>query len=356
MTHRRRGFTLIELLVVLSVLALLIALLLPAVQAAREAARRMRCANNLKQLGLALHHYEAAYGCFPPGRMRSYDPRFSGSNPPCTSQYIDKSLHVHILPFLEQAGLYNAINHELTIVGVENTTSHSVAVGAFACPSDPDSGVARDLMADALIGLGNPDPPGGRHRMVFTSYEGCMGSLRTDARAIPSNDCRVLSMASAQNDGIFHDVHPIAVASVTDGMSQTFFVLERATNPLRALDAIDPSLFPQKGWYVTGNWGDTLATTFYPPNAAEKVALLAAEARTLSASSLHPGGLNALMGDGSVRFVKDSIETWPFEPKTGQPIGASRDPGGWWIDLPRPGVWQALSTRAGSEVVAADAF
>jgi prepilin-type N-terminal cleavage/methylation domain-containing protein len=127
------GFTLIELLVILTIIGVLIALTLPAVQAARESSRRSWCANNLRQIGVALHQYELAIGSLPPGRTVLYDPRYSGSNPPCTSTNIDKSIFVSILPWLEQNALYNAINQNVTIFGFENLTVASVAVGAYVC-------------------------------------------------------------------------------------------------------------------------------------------------------------------------------------------------------------------------------
>jgi type II secretory pathway pseudopilin PulG len=141
----RSGFTVVEVLVSLSVIMLLIALLLPAVQSAREAARRAQCANNLKQLGIALHGYHDAFGSLPPGRIKSYDPRYAGSKPPCTSSIVDKSLEVFSLGFMEQTTVYNAINQSLAIIAGENRTVHSVAISVFACPSDPTAGIVRPL-------------------------------------------------------------------------------------------------------------------------------------------------------------------------------------------------------------------
>jgi prepilin-type processing-associated H-X9-DG protein len=82
-----------------------------------------------------------------------------------------------------------------------------------------------------------------------------------------------------------------------------------------------------------------------------KVGVVAGVAHTYAASSFHPSGINALMGDGSVRPIASTIDSWPFDPATGIPLGARRTPGGWWEDVPPPGVWQALGTRAGSEIV-----
>jgi len=140
-------------------------------------------------------------------------------------------------------------------------------------------------------------------------------------------------------------------ASVTDGLSNTMFVMEKSTAILQHLSAVNPFVFAKYGWYITGNWGDTLVTTLYPPNACGKVVLGATAAWTDSASSLHPGGVNVLMGDGSVRFVKETIGCWAVDPISGSPSGASLGYGGWWTNLPPSGVWQALSTRSGGELV-----
>ncbi|WP_168155816.1 DUF1559 domain-containing protein [Isosphaera pallida] len=352
----RSGFTLIELLVVIAVIAALIALLLPAVQSAREAARRAQCANHLKQFGLGLQNYHDVFGCLPPGRIKSYDPRYSGPNPPCTSLLIDKSLHVFILPFVEQTPLHNAINQNLTVFGVENRTIHTVSVGIYACPSDPDSGRPREM---AFEGRFTPDDllsPDTRLQMVFTSYVGCMGTLRTHGFPLPWDNCVVPPMRFAQMNGVFHDLSPVTLAMVRDGLSHTLFVSEKATTLLRELDALDPSLSKRFGWYVAGNWGDTVFTTMYPPNAPKKLSRVATLGWIHSASSLHPGGLNALMGDGSVRFVKETISSWPNNVASGLPVGASEHSQGWWENVPASGVWQMLSTRNGGEIISAEDY
>ncbi|CAN5766867.1 hypothetical protein BH23PLA1_BH23PLA1_22860 [soil metagenome] len=192
--------------------------------------------------------------------------------------------------------------------------------------------------------------------MVFTSYSACYGSFFVNAIPRPSNGCLVAPELHAQANGPFGDITPIRLASITDGLSHTLFVAEKSTTRFRDLVAIAPDLPGKRGWYLSGNWGDTLLTSFYPPNTFEKIALLAADAHAFAASSQHDRGFNALMGDGSVRFIKDTIDSWSFDPLTGRPIGARRHPGGWWEDLPPAGVWQALGTRSGGEIIAAEDF
>src|SRR3954469_8704700 len=128
---RRRGFTLIELLVVIAIIGVLIALLLPAVQAAREAARRMQCVNNLKQMGLALHNYESVAGAFPMSDVVA-DP---GKPYQSTNGF---SVHVRILPFAEQGVAFNALNFTVNHQHDANTTIVGMKVGLFVCPSDPN--------------------------------------------------------------------------------------------------------------------------------------------------------------------------------------------------------------------------
>src|SRR5436309_15508339 len=141
----RRAFTLVELLVVIAIIGVLVALLLPAVQAAREAARRMQCTNNLKQVGIALHHYHATLGSFPVGFFYAYRGVLAESSP---LQYRLSAL-AQMAPYLEQANLYNALNFDFP-VGYKptgglspfwpfypaNTTGMATTVASFLCPSD----------------------------------------------------------------------------------------------------------------------------------------------------------------------------------------------------------------------------
>ena len=350
-----RGITLVELLVIFSIIGVLIALLLPAVQSSREASRRAQCSNNLKQIGLALFNYEGAIGSLPSGRMLTHDPRFSGRNPPCTSLMVEKSLFLHILPNLEQSSIYNSINHGLTIFGFENSTIRSVVVGVFACPTDPDAGRVRPGYSLILSSVGLDDVAS-PFLVSYGSYVGVYGSFYLQALPRPESDCVVSPSVLAQVNGSFNDVSPIRLSSFNDGLSNTIVATERALFPLRNAESDGTSAFDQYGWTISGNWGDTLVSTFFPPNMYKKIEDDTVHEAFFSASSLHPGGMNVLMGDGSVRFIKDTISTWPYNPANGHPQGAKIDPTGAWINLPTQGVWQSLSTRFGGELFSTDSF
>ena len=321
----RRGFTLIELLTVIGIIALLVALLLPAIQSAREAARRAQCVNNLKQIGLALHGYHDTLGCFPPGRIISLDPRYKVPNVPCWGP-IDQSFLVSILAYAEQNTLFNAMNHGTWIVGFENSTAHSASIGIYACPSDPESGNPRA----GDLGEATISPIPSLAAVTSTSYAGMMGTSFARALADPHKGCTIDPQAVVASNGCLNDVSPITFASIGDGLSQTAIVAERSTSILRNMDkSIFPLVSEHSGWWFMGELGYTLITSAQPPNAYKNASNTQLATWLSSASSQHMGGVNILFGDGSVRFIKESIA---------------------------PVLYQALSTRAGSEPFGADGF
>ena len=351
----RCGYTLIEILVSLSVIGILTGFLLPAVQAVREAARRSSCANHLRQIGLALHSYHDLFGSLPPGRMMTYDPRFAGRMPPCSSPFVDKSFLVMSLNLMDQTTTFNSINQFLTILGWENRTLHVTTIATFACPSDPDSGRVRpcDVSVLAALGLAEKNQ---KLSMVYTSYAGSFGSFLVNAIARPQNGCVVSPMTQFQANGCLGDGDAVNYAMVTDGLGQTMFATERATTPLGWVSGLESQIYTRFGWFVTGNMGDTLISNFFPPNMYSRVSRSASSRLPFAASSLHPGGVNVLLGDGSVRFVKDSVQSWPFDPFTGEPEGIQGSLEVGWTRAPKSGVWQSLATRNGGELTGGDEF
>ncbi len=348
-SKHRHALTLIELIVVIAIVGILVAILLPAVQYAREAARRAQCANHLKQLGLAVHSYHDAVGSLPMGRFPIHDPRFAGPNPPCTARWVDKSVFVSILHQMEQAAIYNAVNHSLSIFAIENTTVHRMNVGTLVCPSDTGPNLVA-LNPGALFPMA-PDPASGNWIMARTSYSANFGTFLIRALPATSPQCTIPEQLITQSDGCFNDVHPIRLGSITDGLSTTIMASETALGTFNELNQASLGRSADFGWYVSGNLTDTLFTTFYPPNMYKRAAAGATWARTCSASSFHAGGVNVLMCDGSVRFVAENIDSWAFDYERTEPAGIVKNPGGWWENAPERRVWQALSTRSGGELV-----
>ena len=336
----RRGFTLIELLVVIGVISLLMALTLPAVQAAREAARRAHCQNNLRQLGIAVHAYHDGNACFPIGVTNHYyDWRDVRKNPRPLDYSGEFSIHVRLLPFLDQAALYHAINFDAgtssgfhgfplpedRFMYAAQATAIHTGVGVFLCPTD------------------------GRRFPAGVNYRGNEG---IGVSEIPS------SFHPDGGSGLFSPLILTRASSVVDGLSHTAAFSERpqgsgkrpldpqrdfyadlAGHPGTGDDLIlacrisarardEDRGFSQTGnhWFWTGH-DQTGYLHTQVPNGPVPDCLLSA-IRTApglaTARSDHPGGVNVVMGDGSVRFVVDTIAQ---------------------------AAWRALGTRAGGEVV-----
>lgn len=314
--HTRRAFTLIELLVVIAIIAVLIALLLPAVQAAREGARRAQCTNNLKQIGIAVHNYHDQMGALPGAYLVYQGTSFSALS--------------MMLPQMEQSPLYFALNFSLAYSDAANNTVLVSDVNTFICPSD------------------FPNPI--RARGSQTNYMADMGSWIVWQAASGPN-----AGLPAPN-GVFFGNSSTRFANVTDGLSNTGFFSERVladgnnavVSPIAdvffspaapttipaavaACQAVDiNNLSNQFPLFMGAPWvnGQHVFQHVTPPN-TRSCGFFTALRATMPPSSRHPGGVNMLRGDGSVRFIKDTVN----------------------VD-----VWRALGTISGGEVISADAY
>jgi prepilin-type N-terminal cleavage/methylation domain-containing protein/prepilin-type processing-associated H-X9-DG protein len=377
----RRAFTLIELLVVLAIIAVLIALLLPAVQSAREAARRLQCVNNLKQIALAAHNYVGANGVFPQGIHFQVNPLY----PPGYNCYSSGSWFVAMSSYLEQEAVFNAVNFNLNIYTSENTTVSGLGQSALWCPSDP-----------VIAGLHFTFPAGKVAAtpvtMYYTSYAGNSGQFFEYYAPRWNGDAMTCALRQSspqeQNNGVIFVFSAVSLAGITDGTSNTMLASERAHGRL-AGNGIGTDMACWH-WWTSGCYGDTMFTTFYPPNPFNKIPNWCcldggSDAYLASAGSFHPGGANFAFCDGSVKFLKDSISSWQFQggsdtPSTGSantfcprdtddenrayqglgyPVGVSRDPASYAFNFRRGmqvGVYQALSSRNGGEVISGEQY
>ncbi len=346
--RRRTGFTLIELLVVIAIIAVLIALLLPAVQTAREAARRIQCTNNLKQLGLALHNYVSVYDCFPPGALAE----FTGGNPSGTlNNNWSPSAHARMLPNLEQQALYNAMNWSVGVlndpIGTPmNSTVVTTRLNAFLCPS---SITPAWLMSSAnaplstlpapgnnyfasvgssleFAGQQSKGPPNGPFQYAGTIGTGAIrivniqdgtsntvgfGEWKTgdgnDNRVSPTTDIVLvgsLPAGTARNNGTLNMPNPTLVASFPAWLNSCAAAL--TTDRTAHTSALGET------WAI-GLTGVSMGNLLVAPNSkypncdSSSVASNTLQNPGMYAlSSDHPGGANVLMLDGSVRFLKDS--------------------------------------------------
>jgi prepilin-type N-terminal cleavage/methylation domain-containing protein/prepilin-type processing-associated H-X9-DG protein len=371
-----RGFTLIELLVVIAIIAVLIGLLLPAVQSAREAARRTQCSNNLKQHALAAANYEMANGTFPMNSgLQWCEP---GDN--CFGTSPDVGLTagplVRLLPYYEQGNLFNAWNAEVAMYCDSNATVNGTGVGTLWCPSD-----------GSINGEKYVYDPGQRYNnlplpMAYSNYRGNWGYWTgiPNGNVDPPGSAGTLHRIAAiqQFNGVFvtngygaagelafpnrrgATRSPVRLAAISDGTSNTALFSEIAHGLLSKTDYV-PGSFYDWGWWTSGNLGDTCYTHYWPVNPQKKssnnTTIDQAGAFVNGASSFHPGGINLALVDGSVRFIKDTIDTWAFDPATGMPLGVTRDQSVWvLVRGTKIGVRQALGSINGGEIISADAY
>jgi len=357
----RPGFTLIELLVVIAIIAVLIGLLLPAVQAAREAARRAQCVNNLKQLGLAMHNYADVNGSFPMGDS-------FGHYGPGSWVRQNAGPFLSMSQFFEQGNVYNTFNNQVFLYVAANSTVNSFGLSILWCPSDGD-----------VVGKRWPGGPGDGWDdspipMCFTSYGGNYGPLfYTAGRNIPQ-DLIGLNQGTFEHAGRPTNTFGVTVNAptgkivtlgmITDGTSNTVLAGEKSYSKL-AKDNFNSAGVNEwwgPNWWTAGTLGDGGYSALFPPNyfktrAASKSVpqrFPSGDNYSCTSSSNHPGGCNFAMCDGSVRFMKDTVNSWnPNLIVYGGNSVAYTGTGG---QLPLNGVYQALHTRSGGEVISADSF
>ena len=342
---RRQGFTLIELLVVIAIIAVLIGLLLPAVQAAREAARRLQCINNLKQIGLGIMNYESTNGTFPP---QSIDRGGTSLSQPIDEA--DWGTFPRIMPYMEQLQMYNAANFAIHYHNPPNSTAAGFTIATLICPSEVNTMPSTN--SHGTYGVG--------------SYAFCVGDWYVyGGFGAPLSRAPIL-----YNQGR-------SLAQITDGTSQTLLASEARTyansrrcfgggTPQYVAGLNDPFNIPSPqaspAIYAAGlrnNCTNSIKlahnvwvnsdvafggfTTALPPNYHAEANpgypdedLVSADENNggptfaaVMARSYHPGGIDTLFCDGSVHFLKDAIN---------------------------PVTWRGLSTIAGGEVISADAY
>jgi prepilin-type N-terminal cleavage/methylation domain-containing protein/prepilin-type processing-associated H-X9-DG protein len=304
----RRAFTLIELLVVIAIIAILIALLLPAVQQAREAARRTQCKNNLKQIGLGLHNYESTFSTFPIG----YLDVIVGNQPHLDGGW---AWDAYILPYVDQAPLYNTLNftkHPYGVVGAATTQANvnamSVVQPGFKCPSDIGPPTKGDNSGNAN-GLTNH---------ALSNYMGCIGAF--DGDACDETSTAPLMAVGARFNGLLIVNKTRRIRDVTDGTSNAIAAGEVAYLPFGqdingANIASDRNY--QYGNITTGGGPDCNRNNANQNGAFSHIRstrkklngpLLNASTMWRAYQSRHVGGGQFLMCDGSVRFVSENID------------------------------------------------
>ena len=281
------GFTLVELLVVIAIIGILVALLLPAIQAAREAARRMNCSNKFKQVALALHTYHDSHDVFAPGSFtyRTDDCPPAG-NP---SSYYGWGWATFILPYIEMSAAYDEFN----FTGwYNNSTSYRAAgvlVSAYLCPSDPQNGEYMEITG-ATGPDGQPNQPDGRDFSI-TNMAGVTDSTNWK--------CTYFPKFYRTADGMMGDRQGCRIRDVVDGTSNTLMIAE--------VTGAGGGTRVGKTWVIFAQL-DTYEGINGPSTIQGGISSAAYNFRTSGPASYHPGGCHFAMGDGSVRFFADSID------------------------------------------------
>ena len=328
--HVRRAFTLIELLVVIAIIAVLVGLLLPAVQKVREAASRMSCSNNLKQIGLALHSYHDANSKFPPGYREDFNT--NSNSTPDMDQGPGWGWAAYLLPYVEQGNLYNQINFNQGVTVGNNIAASQTSLKIFQCPSDglqQNFAVYDSTFTNPICTVAHSNYVGCDG--WIECFNGCGGNPGTNG-----ND-GLPGPSGAAGVGVFYRNSHVKITDITDGTSNTNMVGERSSNhsPSTWTAAVPGGRCP--AWMA-----NQPPTPYVPPpgppydNADFGEALVLAHGNATHLPnadfpiydpdtfySLHPGGVNDLFADGSVHFLSSGIN---------------------------PTVYQALSTIAGGEV------
>ena len=334
----RRGFTLIELLVVIAIIAVLIALLLPAVQAAREAARRAQCVNNLKQIGLGLHNYHSVQDCFPPGGINNQ------ATPGAGGTWNGPSSLALMLPYIEQNAVYSSFNFNLYMSDGSNVTGKATGLSIFICPSDP-------FVSNAL------NPSG------TTNNNSYLASMGTTAQSNPNTVTGLFSnqLTYGIRDALDGSSNTVAFSEKLAGANGRLNYRGNGVNGTSAAGAFDAfvsiptiqadlllcnqafqsgqNIATNEGqWWSYGTSAYSMFMTIVTPNSKQYawgscrngcVGCSPDSNQYTNASSQHSGGVNTLMGDGSVRFIKDSVAQ---------------------------NIWWSLGTRAGAEVLSSDSY
>ncbi|MEX1041499.1 MAG: DUF1559 domain-containing protein [Pirellulaceae bacterium] len=308
--HRRSAFTLVELLVVIAIIGVLVALLLPAVQQAREAARRMQCTNNLKQLALSMHNYHDTLQTFPPAALASANVVAGNAPVPPGNEWFSgyKVLYegmigwpAFVLPYVEQSAIHDQIDFN-RVAYAEHWWDEWYYSATWTASGDPANQVASELVPNSF-----QCPSSVKDALISRSHKDYSVSAREYAE---------ISARDGTGDGLFFTNSGTRIADIIDGTSHTFMLLEQNTSSMGFLKrGSNPFFFvshPCEGMALSGPFpGEAV----YPPN------MVASDWGTVmrSARSFHPGGLNAAMADGSVTFVADTVDTniWvnTFTPK-----------------------------------------